>query len=698
MGRIRTTIRTRVVGLAGVALVAGALPLAVQSPAVATPSPATGTGSAPTLEVLSTHADKVTGGDVLVGVNATGGAAKHLRLSADGRDVALQEVSPGRFLALVDGLPLGESTLLVRANGKGKGNPPGRSSTVEVVNSPSTGPIYSGPQQQPWYCENATVRLDPPSAAACTAPTEVEYRYRTTAGQFVLLADPAAVPADAATVDVDGATVPYIVRVERGVLNRGLYEIAALFDGSAPSPFREQAGLNGAMAMTFGGGCNVGYHMGAGTAGVLNHEFLQRGYVVASSSLLVNDTNCNPVTASETALMVKERVIESYGPVRHAIGWGGSGGAIMQYTIAHGYPGILDGLLPSISFADALSNAGPPDCALLLQQAFPGAGLTPEQQRAISGHQNPSACLAWLFSFSDRIDATRGCAAVVPRPLYHPVTNPDSVRCSLADHLVTQIGVADDGFARPGFANDGVQYGLGALEDGTITPEQFVTVNERVGGYDRDGVRRAARTVGDPIAFQNAFETGLITSGLGGLAEVPIIDLRRYTDDIVDIHTSFWSVAIHERLVRDGVDPRQHARWIFRDDRSGEAIDAMETWLTAIAADTGVGTVSDTIVRNRPDAASDGCWPTAGGPKLEDLEACYAGPYPYTGDPRTVAGAPITTDNNMCQLMPLARPSYGAELTDAQWARLQAVFPRGVCDYSTPGVGQVPIAGVWQSY
>ena len=62
--------------------------------------------------------------------------------------------------------------------------------------------------------------------------------------------------------------------------------------------------------------------------------------------------------------MTKERLIEVYGPVTHTIGLGGSGGAIMQYTITHGYPGILDGLLPIISFADAVTNAGPPDCAL----------------------------------------------------------------------------------------------------------------------------------------------------------------------------------------------------------------------------------------------------------------------------------------------------------------------------------------------
>ena len=44
------------------------------------------------------------------------------------------------------------------------------------------------------------------------------------------------------------------------------------------------------------------------------------------------------------------------------------------------------------------------------------------------------------------------------------------------------------------------------------------------------------------------------------------------------------------------------------------------------------------------------------------------------------------------------RASYAVPFTDAQWARLLTVFPDGVCDYSQPGIGQVPIRGLWQSY
>jgi hypothetical protein len=45
-----------------------------------------------------------------------------------------------------------------------------------------------------------------------------------------------------------------------------------------------------------------------------------------------------------------------------------------------------------------------------------------------------------------------------------------------------------------------------------------------------------------------------------------------------------------------------------------------------------------------------------------------------------------------CQLKPLSPLDYGPTFPfDAdQWARLQAAFPDGVCDWSRPGVGQQP--------
>jgi hypothetical protein len=43
-----------------------------------------------------------------------------------------------------------------------------------------------------------------------------------------------------------------------------------------------------------------------------------------------------------------------------------------------------------------------------------------------------------------------------------------------------------------------------------------------------------------------------------------------------------------------------------------------------------------------------------------------------------------------CQTKALERGDYNVTFTDAQWARLQAAFPTGVCDWNQPGVDWQP--------
>jgi hypothetical protein len=63
-----------------------------------------------------------------------------------------------------------------------------------------------------------------------------------------------------------------------------------------------------------------------------------------------------------------------------------------------------------------------------------------------------------------------------------------------------------------------------------------------------------------------------------------------------------------------------------------------------------------------------------------------------------VAGAPLTNDIMKCQLKPVNFADYPAAFTAAQQARMKAIFPTGVCDFSKPGVNQVPIKGTYQRY
>ena len=60
-----------------------------------------------------------------------------------------------------------------------------------------------------------------------------------------------------------------------------------------------------------------------------------------------------------------------------------------------------------------------------------------------------------------------------------------------------------------------------------------------------------------------------------------------------------------------------------------------------------------------------------------------------SSSPRQVAGGRLSENILKCSLKPLNHVDYAPLVfTSAQWARLQAVFPDGVCDWSEPGVGQ----------
>jgi hypothetical protein len=71
--------------------------------------------------------------------------------------------------------------------------------------------------------------------------------------------------------------------------------------------------------------------------------------------------------------------------------------------------------------------------------------------------------------------------------------------------------------------------------------------------------------------------------------------------------------------------------------------------------------------------------------------------WPVYRDTRVASGEPLTSDIMKCRLKPLSRLDYSVTFTEEQWARLQAVYPAGVCDYSVPGVGQVA-PKPWQSF
>lgn len=698
----------------------------------ATTNDAKSNGEGLTVEVVSTRPEYVTGGDVLLAVTLPDGAdAADVTISVDGEpaDTTTAVGDDGRLFGLVEGLPEGVAEVVVELGGA--------RATVEVANNPTTGPLFSGPHLPLPVCTTEAYGLGAPTDDDCSAPAVVRWTYRSTDGSFKPLDDPAARPADLAEASPG---VPFIVREEQGVLNRGIYWVRVLEPDPAGADTFDAGGWNDRLVYMFGGGCGVSYTQGFTMLSDPDEQLLAEGYAFATSTFNTFQVTCNDVLSAETALMVKEHFVESYGLPAHTIGLGGSGGAIQQYLIAQNYPGIIDAVGASVPFPDAVSiSGGVVDCSLLntYYRTPDGAVLTDEQRAAVNGHLTSRTCDMWEQTFARNVSPSGGCSLAMfeaggdlikglpesgvvglsPDMVYDAETNPDGLRCTLQDGGVNILGRdPDTGFGRRPLDNTGVQYGLVALNEAVIDVEQFLDLNEAIGAYDIDGNPTAARMVAGEEVVGAAYETGRVISGGGPLRDLPVISVNVWTDEMGDIHDRFRAFSLRDRL---GADAPGHMIWTRGLPEGDSLVDAMtgtvdldvevvhvlDEWLAALADDT-TGDVGDRLERTRPGDAVDNCI-TPEGERVSGLDIYEKpgpcnDPYPLSGDPRTESGAPRRNDVIACALQPVGGAIeagvYEVDLDDEQVSRLESIFPDGVCDWSVEGRGQMPLGEPWQAF
>src|SRR5262245_30872994 len=337
--------------------------LAVAVPGYATPPPLV-------ITTVSTGADRVSGGDVLVRVDVPAPVVlSNVHVSLNGVDVtgAFQpEVGRHALIGLVTGLPIGGSVLRAAT----KNTNPSLAARLDVRNFPITGPIFSGPHETPFYCMTQNFRIPGSTQtlglaldADCSTTTRVDHVYRSNGANPTFKALPSLTthPSDLAqTTTTLGKKVPYIVRVETGTINRAIYQTAVLHDPIAEqpaTPFAQPAAWNRRLVYTLVGGCTGGWYLqgsSIGNGGILEDLMLRQGYAVASSTLNVFGNNCNELLAAESLMMVKERFIENFGPPAFTIGYGCSGGSEQAHPIADGYPGLLDGIIVGCSFPEVV--------------------------------------------------------------------------------------------------------------------------------------------------------------------------------------------------------------------------------------------------------------------------------------------------------------------------------------------------------
>jgi hypothetical protein len=686
---------------------------------------ATQAAAAISVQVLSSMPNLVTGGDALVKIT---GATAAPTVTVGGVDVTARfkgDATKG-WTGLVTGLKDGNNELTAKAGTE--------TATLTLVNRPINGTLFAGPQQAPFLCENEGNKLGKALDANCAANTIVEYRYKSKTDNSWKTFDPqAARPMDIADTAVGASRVPVIVRTERGVINRAAYAISMLHDPAAgPVPTFDNPtaskGWNGKLIYAFGGGVQAAFHQGTGGGGlnntytgasIMNDHLIERGYALASSTLNRFGGNNNDVTSGETAYKVKERFTEQFGPPVFTIGYGASGGSMQQNLIGNNYPGILDGIIPQRLYPDTMTFLQPLyDCELLVNyfsKADPALGWTDDKKTAVAGTATFGYCTANGARYPNA-RPTNCNAAVTDAIANDPAFKGQTVRCTYQDNLVNIFGKDAAGKAKIPFDNVGIQYGLVAFNQGEITFDQFVDLNRKIGGHDADGKIVAARQVGDTAALTAAYASGRVNEGGAGLNIIPILDIRTWIEwspppngnvPNIDVHNAVHSKILKARLQKSNGNADNLVQVTTVEvANKGEGtpiqlvelkyLQYMDQWLTAIQADKRNITQALKVRENRPVEMKDACF-TSQWQRITAMSICEQ-IFPYAGHPRMAAGGPVTDDVLKCQTKAIDPKDYKATLTAAQINALRQVFPSGVCDYSKPGVGQVPLAGTWLMY
>jgi len=720
------------------------------------------------VEVLSSPPELVSGGDARVAIDLPWNLPVWLvevRLNGDDITDVFERIPRTRTLeGVVTGLEEGDNLLEVGSR-VGRGGQP--SAELVLTNHAITGPIFSGPQQQPFLCadagDRANAELGPALDDDCSVETIVSFKYRTTGGAWADYDPGAPRPSDMAqTTTMDGHTVDFIVRWERGTINRFIYSIAVLSPNTQEPAEPDLSAWNERLIYHFQGGVAIGHYQGDPSRSRMLYEHgLSLGYAVAYSTGTKTGTHYNLELGGETAIMVKDRFVSAYGAPDYTVGVGGSGGGIQQYVYGQNHPGLIDAGVPQRSYPDMITQTihiG--DCELLerwidlkVLQGDPKwadwrSRTEIEGLNAINGFDNPFLALlppGFPPGSSECVNGWRGLSPLVLNPNFGTAPG-----ISLVDQLSTEwthfgdavniYGVAADGFAASTWDNVGVQYGLEALRSGFLTVDEFLDLNANAGSWKNEpemiqegcpflpcpdpadlaglppfpdiypglldpwswrnmalspdgGITPAPRREADPAAIEAAYERGHVNRGD---VQIPLIDVRDYLEGELDMHNSHQSFAARQRLLDFDGDASNQVIWMAEPggvDPTARAFEVIDEWMRNIEARPW-----KSVAANKPEAAEDTCFEPDGsiiaaGPDVWAgiLDDAADGPcttrMPPFATSRIVAGGPITGDVFKCHLMSIdeayAEGLYGGAYFDsAQWARLEEIFPTGVCDYA----------------
>ena len=653
-------------------------------------------------------------------------------------------------------------------------------------------PIFSGPLEYPFLCQTQESGLGQPLvdnqdgigipiyeekngeitktkigySKDCQLETQANY-YFNKKGTTKFFPYTDNVSNEAITqIEVNGQTIPFILRIEWGTVNRHIYSLFALkgvgetIDKPVPSSWNQR------LIFEFRGGVGIGFKQGKNRPVSMTearYEQLSKGYGLIYSSGLQTSNHYDIWESEELVTRLKSQFTALYGKPLYTVGIGASGGGIQQYLLAQNRPGLIDAAIPQYAYPDMVSQTiYALDCDLLehyfdLEDRDNNFWEKWERRTLIQGlsarsvdEHEYSKLYQWSKlvngyfptrprGMSECVVGWRGPAQVSHNPRYthyYYRFASDIVKKNHWTHwenIKRYYGTDEHQFANSLWDNEGVQYGLAALNAGDIDFRMFIDINRHVGSWRPQHKMRVARfwkfsgakdKLGEldiwsaqniragtsdhpaprgeanPKAIEAAFRSGMVFSGV---ADIPVIDVRHYVDDIQDMHHSFASFTARQRMMdaMDNID--HHVIWMARRDFNPTdlAFEVIDQWMMNLLENP-----SQTVAAAKPAPAVDRCFDNEG-EVIHEGAGVWDGAWnqketgeclslmPNYRSTRQVAGEDIRDLTFKCALQSVDDAVAGglynakADLPENALELLQKTFPDGVCDYSQPGQGEL---------
>ncbi|SFD11049.1 DUF6351 family protein [Pseudoalteromonas denitrificans] len=547
-------------------------------------------------------------------------------------------------------------------------------------------------------------------------------------------------------IPFDLKSTDLLLRIEQGTINRYIYAIVMPVERNELKNRLLHSKWNKRLIYQFAGGVGIGFRQGKLNPMKLisrRTPQLRKGYAVITSTANKTSFSYNMLQAEDTALRVKRQFISLYGKPLYTLGVGGSGGGLAQYILAQNSSELLDGALPLYSYPDMISQTlYALDCDLLNSYYTFKSSLeswdSPEKKQAIEGFNNSNIeHKSWFYypfnqlarakkvyipkNYSECIHGYFGLSSLINNPdqgFIKKIFSPEvkqKAHWSYWQDLTNILGIDNNGFANSVWDNQGVQYGLTALQQGTISPKEFIHLNYHIGGWKPQQEMRqeqllflpftkipiwmtqwsthniypadkgpAKRTKASTKAIENAYRYGQIFIGFN---DVPTIDIHHYLEPELDMHHISTSFATRLRILSQAKNLNNHKIWIAHPDHTPleQAFLAMDEWLLKGNSKQLKMKTSDRCFDKNGKVIAQGDQVWNGSWNKKQLGTC-AQTYPIYTNSRIQAGGPWQGSIFKCQMMSVKKAMssglYGNIDMTVYQNELEQIFPDGVCDYN----------------